>query len=443
MKRCLLSLTFLLLSSPLAWGDFAGPEFAPLGRLRASLDARIEKNPKDARAHYELGRLHYQAFVNRALIVGTWGFGNVPNRLRSESGYLYRARQAHSVSLALKAMGVKSAREVPKERRRDFWNLVSKHSKDLEKSKWEPPRLEPADLQKHAQTALKSLTRAIELAPKNALFVLGRASLIRQYSGFVKSKTLKAAAGAFKTLGTRTHAQADFLRAFELSQAKDKELEYQPLTGLEGIVSHEAGEAFLAMVKELGAKVSAELEAQAATVRKHVEALKKLRRGKITPIVLSLRPAARLTELLAAKTKVRFDLDGDGASELWSWVKPTTGFLVWDPRGLGVVRSGRTLFGAYTFRMLSAHGYASLARLDFDLDDWLTGVELEGLSVWFDRNQNGVSDPGEVKTLEKLGIVGLATAPTGREGSSWRSEGGLRLRSGARLTTWDWVTHAE
>jgi hypothetical protein len=443
MKPYILSLALLLLASPSAWGKFAGPQFAPLERLKANADARIQKNPKDAQAHYDLGRLHYQAFVNRALIVGTWGSGPLPDWMMHKSSYVYYARRGQASALALAALGFKSPRDVPSDKQREYWNLVSKHSKELEQSKWEPPRLEGADLQKHAQAALSSLSQAMKLAPKNALFALGRASLVTQYCDFLESKTLKAASGPFKTAGTRAKAQADFLRAYELSQAKDKARTRLPTAGLRGIVSHEAGLGFLEIVGKLGDGASAELKAKAAAIKEHVATLKKLKHGKITPLVFSLRPAARLSQLLDPRTKVRFDLDGDGVSELWSWVKPTTGFLVWDPRRRGVVRSGRTMFGAYTFRMLSTHGYASLARLDFDLDDWLTGVELEGLSVWFDRNQNGVSDPGEVQALEELGVVGLATAPTGREGASWRCERGLRLSSGARLTTWDWVTEKE
>ena len=78
--------------------------------------------------------------------------------------------------------------------------------------------------------------------------------------------------------------------------------------------------------------------------------------------------------------------------------------------------------------------------LDNNHDGWLTGAELDGLAVWFDRNQNGRSDPGEVIPVDELGITALSVWADGaREGAAWKSSKGVRLKSGEYLPTWDWV----
>jgi hypothetical protein len=71
-----------------------------------------------------------------------------------------------------------------------------------------------------------------------------------------------------------------------------------------------------------------------------------------------------------------------------------------------------------------------------------SGPELAGLAVWFDRNSNGVSDPGEVIPVETLGITGLAAAAvTGVDGDAPMNARGLFLRDGRVLPTYDWISH--
>jgi hypothetical protein len=53
-------------------------------------------------------------------------------------------------------------------------------------------------------------------------------------------------------------------------------------------------------------------------------------------------------------------------------------------------------------------GYNALAALDDNRDGTLSGDELKGLAVWHDANGDGVSDPGEVRTLASCGITALS-----------------------------------
>ena len=52
--------------------------------------------------------------------------------------------------------------------------------------------------------------------------------------------------------------------------------------------------------------------------------------------------------------------------------------------------------------MLCVHGYEPMSMLDDNCNGWLEGNELSGLSVWQDRNSNGVSDMGEVESVATL-----------------------------------------
>lgn len=134
-----------------------------------------------------------------------------------------------------------------------------------------------------------------------------------------------------------------------------------------------------------------------------------------------------------------FDLRGYGPRERRPWVKPELGLLVWDPERTGDIRSARQLFGGYTFQIFRANGYDALAALDDNGDSVLSGAELDGISVWFDRNGDGVSTPDEVTPLRDLGIVSLAVTMDGHHGIHPTNARGITLRDGRTLRTWDWM----
>ena len=57
-----------------------------------------------------------------------------------------------------------------------------------------------------------------------------------------------------------------------------------------------------------------------------------------------------------------------------------------------------------------SNGYEPLRALDDNGDGELRGAELRHLAIWRDRNQNGVSEKGEVRPLAEYGIAALACA---------------------------------
>lgn len=65
-------------------------------------------------------------------------------------------------------------------------------------------------------------------------------------------------------------------------------------------------------------------------------------------------------------TKFDFDLDADGDKEKISFVKPGSGFLVFDRNNDGKANDGKELFGTKT-----GNGFAELAQLDADKNGWI------------------------------------------------------------------------
>lgn len=118
---------------------------------------------------------------------------------------------------------------------------------------------------------------------------------------------------------------------------------------------------------------------------------------------------------------VYFDIDGDGFKEQTSWVGSDDGFLVIDLNADGSVGAGdgvidqtkELVFAQWgTPGMTDLQALASAQNPDgsriFD-SDW-NGIFNANDTLWSsfrvcrDVNQNGISDPGELSTLDALGI---------------------------------------
>jgi hypothetical protein len=178
--------------------------------------------------------------------------------------------------------------------------------------------------------------------------------------------------------------------------------------------------------------------AQLAELDKYSKSI--LAKGRaITPILFPLQAESSFAELVNANAYVTFDLDGSGLSRQWGWITPRGAWLVYDPDHRGQIASGLQLFGNVTFWVFWKNGYEALGRLDNDQDGWLQGEELKGLAAWQDLNGNGVSDPGEVRPLDDLGVIGVSTAwQTGPDGLLFNPSG-IKLRDGSSRATFDWM----
>ncbi len=230
----------------------------------------------------------------------------------------------------------------------------------------------------------------------------------------------------------RELAVANYLNAFDQAVKLDqKEVESTPAGGLErSWISVEAGEGILRL---------APAHPRGKEIRTHLSSMAKLPLAPVTPIIFTLRPGRHLPDLLDPRRVVPFNLDGSGRTQLWSWVKPDTYFLVWQPTPSRKITSGTQLFGSATWWMKFNDGYAALAALDDNRDGWLAAKELKGIAAWRDENQNGKCDSGEVRTLASLGIVGISTHWSDKSGQSLVSPAGLKLVGGSALPTYDWI----
>lgn len=232
------------------------------------------------------------------------------------------------------------------------------------------PQLPESQRLPHLRQGLDNLKRAIELDPGNGLYELGLACLYEDAASFATANRLLADLQAARPDASekaiswqwKGMAIAHYLTAYHLSIDTDRKLKAQPLMGIGSLVSHEAGNSYLRLVKERGAtKVeSANIPAMEAGLASP----RRLPQGPITPIVLSPRPKDSIRQLLAPERAVTFDLDGTGRPQRYPWLRPEAGLLVRDPQHSGVVTSGRQLFGTVTWWMFWTNGFQALDALD-------------------------------------------------------------------------------
>jgi len=145
-----------------------------------------------------------------------------------------------------------------------------------------------------------------------------------------------------------------------------------------------------------------------------------------SPILLDLDGNGyRLSGLTSG---VLFDHNGDGHLELTGWTAEAGGdaFLHLDLNGNGRVDDGRELFGNFTVLPgggAAPNGFEALAAYDLvseggnangriDPEDRIWNM----LKLWTDPDQNGQSEPGEIKSVTEAGLrsIDLAYGVIGR-----------------------------
>ncbi|MFN8391271.1 MAG: hypothetical protein U0136_13345 [Bdellovibrionota bacterium] len=148
-----------------------------------------------------------------------------------------------------------------------------------------------------------------------------------------------------------------------------------------------------------------------------------------SPISLLWTPDA---DIEAETSVVDFPLRPDMPRAWYGWkASGKTPLLVYDPQHLGRITTGAQLFGPWTFggkRVASldstsasvasptwSDGYEALGSLDRDGDGVISGSELEPLGLWFDSNQDGISQPGEVRSLADVKVTELYFKDTRRD----------------------------
>jgi VCBS repeat-containing protein len=147
------------------------------------------------------------------------------------------------------------------------------------------------------------------------------------------------------------------------------------------------------------------------------------------PLTLDLDGDGLETVGIDPNAPILFDHDGDGVANATGWIKPDDGFLVLDRNGNGMIDNGAELFGDSTPLSAggtAADGFAALAQEDSNGDGLVNADDAHwnDLRVWRDLNSDGVSQDGELFTLEALGIAGIHVA---------KSENTTRLADGNQI----------
>ncbi len=163
----------------------------------------------------------------------------------------------------------------------------------------------------------------------------------------------------------------------------------------------------------------------------------------ISPIIVPLQADVAMADMANPSNKVTFDLDGSGRARKWSWITPRAAWLVYDPNGSGKITSALQMFGNVTFWIFWQDGYAALASLDDNGDGVLRGPELRGLALWQDRNENGISDPGEVLPVQSFGITAISCHGGTFSGNTKWNPFGITFSNGEVRPTYDLVTPSE
>ena len=142
---------------------------------------------------------------------------------------------------------------------------------------------------------------------------------------------------------------------------------------------------------------------------------------------------------------VYFDLTDSGTPRLYQWVAPGAqdAFLVRDLNGNGIIDDGSELFGNGTeigdYGVKAPNGYYALSQLDLlpELGGNRDGIEDDGdtawgsLMLWTDANANGVTDTGELSTMQEHSILSLETG--------YKASGSRRDGAGNRIPYWSFV----
>lgn len=135
------------------------------------------------------------------------------------------------------------------------------------------------------------------------------------------------------------------------------------------------------------------------------------------PLALDLNGDGKIGISPAPNGGAYFDHNGDGVSHKSSWVSKEDGILVYDRNGNGNIDDGGELFGNFTQikdkesnQRLAKDGYEALKEFDSNNDGLIdkNDDKFKDLKIWQDANSNGISDEGELKSLDGLGIASLS-----------------------------------
>lgn len=129
------------------------------------------------------------------------------------------------------------------------------------------------------------------------------------------------------------------------------------------------------------------------------------------PIVFDLNGNGKADYVDIDDSNVNFDMDGDGIKDRTAWVSATDGIFAYDKDLNGLIESTDEI----GFKQNGAPTDLEGLRRDYDTneDGLLSSEDSEWhkFGLWQDKNQNGITDAGEFRSLEEWGIesIGLVS----------------------------------
>ncbi|NBI41867.1 hcalcium-binding protein, partial [[Haemophilus] felis] len=146
------------------------------------------------------------------------------------------------------------------------------------------------------------------------------------------------------------------------------------------------------------------------------------RKKAIDPLILDLNGDG-VRAVSYTEKSVLFDIDNDGGSlEETGWLSHQDGLLVRDLNNNGKIDNMSEVFSEYYAGRAGrngeagekrfANGFEALKSLDSNKDNVFDSKDRDfnAVRVWQDKNHNGVTDAGELKTLSSLKITAIDLA---------------------------------
>ncbi|HLL99562.1 MAG TPA: hypothetical protein VK400_00780 [Pyrinomonadaceae bacterium] len=154
---------------------------------------------------------------------------------------------------------------------------------------------------------------------------------------------------------------------------------------------------------------------------------------------------------------VNFDVDGDGTAErrAWTAVNSDDAWLALDRSGNGVIDGGRELFGSACSQPpppegMELNGFNALKEYDTagfggNGDGFISAQDaiFNSLRLWRDANHNGVSEPGELRALNELGLRKIdldyrESRKTDQYGNRFKYRAKVKDAQDAQMNRWAW-----
>jgi RHS repeat-associated protein len=174
------------------------------------------------------------------------------------------------------------------------------------------------------------------------------------------------------------------------------------------------------------------LQSQIDEVDSHLNALQNEKPTKCDPLVLDIDKNG-LSFVALQYSQAYFDLDNNGFRERVSWVGSGEGLLVRDLNDNGRIDHLGEQFGDAV-----VNGFTALAALDSNGDNFIDASDaaFDSLRIWIDRNGDGYTDNGELRTLADLNIqsIGLARVDRTNDPDGIRSTGNFTFSDGSTST---------